>query len=301
MVATGQHPISSGSVRFFPQVLKLTSCGKKSLDIARSRHVNQGRFGKSHLLQRVSISLTYTGTRKLSGRLVSPLRSSKMQDGMIISPSTSQGAYLQLKKLHILLGIQHTYLRAEDSTLGISFNAQSQAPDIPNISSRAAIIEYTLSLNATQNDPDISRLPLRGLQQELSVSLSTQSQAPDDPFHAQDSSCAPRDSLYNSPSISQALQMLPTRIFTAPFLPQTVSQDLTDLTHLPPSRIQKTPYQGFWRSEVHFLRRLRIRFVRQDLACVYSDGFGCCFLIWVCFFNDSRWSIIHTILFVSFA
>ncbi len=60
-------------------------------------------------------------------------------------------------------------------------------------------------------------------------------------------------------------------------------------------------YQGFWRSEVHVLRRLRIRFVRQDLTCVYSDGFGCCFLIWVCFFNDYRWSIIHTFLFVLFA
>jgi hypothetical protein len=107
------------------------------------------------------------------------------------------------------------------------------------------------------------------------------------------------------PSSSQALQMLPTRIFTAPlqplyipttrhihpFLPQPVSQGHA---HLPPSRIQKKPYQGFWRSEVHVLR-LRIRFVRQDLACVYSDGFGSCFLIWVCFINDYRWSTIHTL------
>jgi hypothetical protein len=99
MVATG---LSSGSVRLFLQVLKLTSCGKKSPDTARSRHVNQGRFGQSHLLQRVSISLTNTGKEKLSGRLASLQRSSKMQDGMIISPSTPQGAYLQLKKLHIL-------------------------------------------------------------------------------------------------------------------------------------------------------------------------------------------------------
>ena len=87
------------------------------------------------------------------------------------------------------------------------------------------MIKYTLSLNTTQNDPDISSLPLYDLKQELSASLNTQSQAPDDPFHAQDSSCAPRDSLYNSPSISQEFQMLPTRIFTVPFLPQTVSQD----------------------------------------------------------------------------
>ncbi len=48
--------------------------------------------------------------------------------------------------------------------------------------------------------------------------------------------------------------------------PQTVSKDHT---HLPPSLIQKTPYQGFWRSEVHVLS-LRFRFVRQDLACVHT-------------------------------
>ncbi len=61
------------------------------------------------------------------------------------------------------LGIQHTYLRAEEDTLDISFNTQSQAPDIPNISSHAAMIEYPISLNATQNDPDIFSLPLRDL------------------------------------------------------------------------------------------------------------------------------------------
>ena len=49
----------------------------------------------------------------------------------------------------------------------------------------------------------------------------------------------------------------------------------------------------FWRSEVHVLR-LRIRIVRQDLASVHSDVFGSCFLIWVCFFNDYRWSTLHT-------
>ena len=37
--------------------------------------------------------------------------------------------------------------------------------------------------------------------------------------------------------------------------------------YLPPSLIQKTPYQGFWSSVVHVLR-LQIRFVRQDLTCV---------------------------------
>ena len=72
--------------------------------------------------------------------------------------------------------------------------------------------------------------------------------------------------------------------------------------HVPLSRIQKTPTQGFWRSdsEVHVLR-LRIRFVGQDLVCVHSDGFGSCFLTWVYFFNDSHRSTLHTFLYVSFA
>ncbi len=86
---------------------------------------------------------------------------------------------------------------------------------------------------------------------------------------------------------------LPTTRHIHPFLTQTVTPDHVYL-HL--RRIQKTPYQGFWYSEVHVLR-LRIRFVRQDLDSVISDGF-CCFLIWVCVFNDSRWSNLHTFLFV---
>jgi hypothetical protein len=49
----------------------------------------------------------------------------------------------------------------------------------------------------------------------------------------------------------------------------------------------------------------RIRNVRQDLdlnqACVHSDDFGSCLFTWVCFFNDSRWSTLHTFLFASFA
>ena len=53
-----------------------------------------------------------------------------------------------------------------------------------------------------------------------------------------------------------------------------------DRAYLPPIRIQKTPYQGFWRSEVHVLR-LRIRFVRQDLVCVQSDDFGSYLCTWL--------------------
>ena len=53
--------------------------------------------------------------------------------------------------------------RAAETALGVSFNAQSQAPDIPEFSARATRIEYTLSLNTTQNDPDISTDPLQPL------------------------------------------------------------------------------------------------------------------------------------------
>ena len=95
----------------------------------------------------------------------------------------------------------------------------------------------------------------------------------------------------------QSFPRLPTTSHIHPFLPQTVSQGHT---HVPPRRIQKIPYQGFWCSEVHVLR-LRIRFVGQELACVHGDGFCSCFLTWVCFFNDSRRSSFHTFLFVSFS
>jgi hypothetical protein len=57
------------------------------------------------------------------------------------------------------LGIQHTNLRAEKATISVSFNVQSQPPDIPDISSHPTRIEHTHSLNTTQNDPDISILP----------------------------------------------------------------------------------------------------------------------------------------------
>ena len=77
------------------------------------------------------------------------------------------------------LGTQHTYLRAEEATLGVSFNAQSQAPDIPDIPSRAERVEYSWSLNATALA--IPSPSLRASKQELVVSLNAQAQAPDIP------------------------------------------------------------------------------------------------------------------------
>jgi hypothetical protein len=61
---------------------------------------------------------------------------------------------------------------------------------------------------------------------------------------------------------------LPTTRHIHPFFTQTVTQGHV---HLPPRRIQKTPNQGFWYSEVHVhVLRLRIRYVRQDLNSVVS-------------------------------
>jgi hypothetical protein len=97
---------------------------------------------------------------------------------------------------------------------------------------------------------------------------------------------------------SSSFPRLPTTRHIHPFFPQTVFRGHE---HLPPRHLQKTTYQGFWRSEVHVLLRLRIRFVRQDLGCVHSDDFSSWLLTWVCLSNDPHRSTLHTFLFVSFA
>ena len=52
------------------------------------------------------------------------------------------------------------FVRAEEAALGVSFNAQSQAPDIPGISSRVVFSCYTASLQTQSKDPDIQLLSL---------------------------------------------------------------------------------------------------------------------------------------------
>jgi hypothetical protein len=56
-------------------------------------------------------------------------RSGQVPDDKPIFHAFSDGDFCRQ-----FLVIQHTYLRADGATLGISFNTQSQAPDIPNIS-----------------------------------------------------------------------------------------------------------------------------------------------------------------------
>jgi hypothetical protein len=109
------------------------------------------------------------------------------------------------------LATSNRVARAEEAVLGVSLNAQSQAPDIAVVSSRAAFSRYATSLqaqskapdlpslraftdellasfNAQAKAPDIQLLALRAFSEELSASVNAQNQAPDD-SHAQDRQC----------------------------------------------------------------------------------------------------------------
>ena len=68
---------------------------------------------------------------------------------------------------------------AAEAALGVSLNAQSQAPDIPGASSRAVFLQHSVSLQAHVKAPDI--YSLRAYTEELASSLNAQAQAPDNP------------------------------------------------------------------------------------------------------------------------
>ena len=74
------------------------------------------------------------------------------------------------------------FQRAAEVALGVSFNAQSQAPDIPGASSRAVFLRHTASLQAQSKAPDL--YALRAYTEELLGSLNAQAQVPDDPSPA---------------------------------------------------------------------------------------------------------------------
>ena len=69
------------------------------------------------------------------------------------------------------------FQRAAEVALGVSFNAQSQAPDIPGASSRAAFLRHTFSFQAHSKTPD--KIPLRAFTEEVLASLNAQAKAPD--------------------------------------------------------------------------------------------------------------------------
>ena len=175
----------------------------------------------------------------------------------------------------------HLFQRAAEVALGASFNAQSQAPDIPGASSRAFLLRHTASLQAQSKAPDILSpraytekllaslnaqaqapddssqtfssdfllLSLRAYMEELSVSFNDQDQAPDD-LHAQDRQCAPCIFVENSHHCRQELSRLPTKQDVSHFCLQLVSQDSARELF---NRLMTFPYQGVSRIEFHVL------------------------------------------------
>jgi hypothetical protein len=71
------------------------------------------------------------------------------------------------------------FQRTAEVALGVSFNAQSQTPDIPGASSRSLLLRHTASLQDQSKTPDI--LSPRVYTEELLASLNAQAQAPDNP------------------------------------------------------------------------------------------------------------------------
>ncbi len=79
----------------------------------------------------------------------------------------------------------------------VSFNTQSQTPDIPGISSCVAFSQYSVSLQGQSKAPDNHLLSLCESTEELLSSFNAQDQAPDHPYD-QDRQCAPCDSKIHS-------------------------------------------------------------------------------------------------------
>ena len=168
-------------------------------------------------------------------------------------------------------------------------------------------------------------------------SLHPQAQAPDDPLHDQGSQYASRESLYLAP-FCRRVPRSPTNQHFHFLLLQFLSQGNEHLlsgkgrrTHLFESNnwlnpifpssfsvhpCQERPWantdgsQGFSRLICWgYVQRLLIqgyvpgwiRFVRQDLVSVHSDGNVTCFLIWMYFYSGSRGDTVHTFWYGSFA
>ena len=229
------------------------------------------------------------------------------------------------------------FVRVEEAALGVSFNTQSQAPDILGISSRSDFSQYSASLQVQSKVPDIHLLSLRASTEELLTSFNSQDQSPDDPY-SQDRQCTPCDFVKNPLHCSQVLSRLPVRVSTkscqmsfdllssslhfpvrtSPASPQASSRKEFDVnwegvstTHdgvnwtpstgsLARLLNQALPHPGFSRSEFHVLC-LRIRLDSQSVVCVHSVGLGSSWTFLVIFLNDSRGFTLFISLYISFA
>jgi hypothetical protein len=160
--------------------------------------------------------------------------------------------------------------RAGEAVLGVSLNAQSQAPDIPVVSSRDAFSRYAASLqdqskvldlpslrafteevlvsfNTQAKAPDIQLLVLRAFSEDLSTSFNVQKQAPDD-SHAQDRQCASRVFVESPHHCRQVFVRSPTMYDILHLSFQLVSHDSAQEL----SQLIFSSYPGVSRSEFQF-------------------------------------------------
>ena len=150
--------------------------------------------------------------------------------------------------------------RTTEVALGVSLNAQSQAPDIPGVPSRAAFSRYAASLQAQALAPDIHLLSLHTYMEELSDSFNTQDLAPDI-SSAQDRFCTPCI-LYIRKG-NHVLARLLTKQDILHFFLQLVSQDSAQELF----RHTSTPDLGVSRIEFQFCC-LWTRLVSQGVVCL---------------------------------
>jgi hypothetical protein len=149
--------------------------------------------------------------------------------------------------------------RAEEAVLGASFNAQSQAPDIPGFLLHDVSSRYTTSL-----DLDFHLVSFRVYMEELSVSFNTQDQAPDS--YVQARRCV---SFHIPCKGSHVLTRLLTKQEILHLFLRLVSQDSTQELF----RLTIASYFGVLWIEFQ-LCCLWIRFVTQGVVCFLIVGFG---------------------------
>ena len=200
------------------------------------------------------------------------------------------------------------FVRAEESALGASLNAQSQAQDIPGVSSRADFLRHTPSSQAQSKAPDI--ISLRAYSEQLLGSLNAQDQAPDDPlslraylemlwasFHAQDRQCDPYIFVVYFHHGRQEPGRLPTTQDSLFLSLQQVSQDRAQELF---ARHLTRPYQGVSRIEF-FVCYLWIPVVRQGVVCFHSGGLRCSSIFTAIVFNDPCGSSLFVSMYLSLA